>query len=66
MPTYQMSQGDLYLILPLVWTSYDAHQAVFGKYKKAKYTPALGTEALARLDEAMKLPSEQARGATPE
>ncbi len=66
MAAYPMSQGDLYLLLPQVWGAYTEHQAVFGKYKKTKYLPTLAEEALKRLDAAMKLPSQQARGAMPE
>ncbi|MBC7447155.1 MAG: carboxypeptidase regulatory-like domain-containing protein [Hymenobacteraceae bacterium] len=66
MATYPMAQGDLYLLLPQAWGAYTEHQAVFGKYKKTKYSLTLATEALERLDAAMKLPSQQARGAMPE
>lgn len=66
MPTYPMAQGDLYLLLPLVWGLYTDHQPAFGKYKKARYTPTLGAEELAKLDTAMKLPNDQAREGVPE
>ena len=66
MAAYPMAQGDLYLLLAQAWGAYAEHQPVFGNYKKTKYTPTLGTEALARLEAAMKLPSQQARGAMPE
>jgi hypothetical protein len=66
MATYKMSQGDLYLLGPLVWQHYTDHQAVFGKYKKSKYTPTLGAEAVARLEAAAKLRNQQARSAASE
>ncbi len=66
MATYKMSQGDLYLLLPLAWQHYTDHQAVFGKYKKSKYSPTLGAEAVARVEAAGRLRNQQARGATPE
>ena len=66
MATYPMSQGDLYLVLPLAWQQYADNQPAFAGYKKIKYTAALGTEALTRLAAAMALPDDQARGAMPE
>ena len=66
MAAYKMSQGDLYLLGPLVWQHYTDHQAVFGKYKKSKYPPTLGAEAVARLEAAAKLRNQQARGAASE
>ena len=66
MATYPMSQGDLYLVLPLAWQQYADNQPAFAGYKKIKYTAVLGTEALTRLAAAMALPDDQARGAMPE
>jgi hypothetical protein len=57
-----MSQGDLYLVLPLAWQQYQQHQPRFAAYKRS-YTPELATQALAELERAQQLPSAQARGA---
>lgn len=66
MATYKMSQGDLYLLLPLAWQHYTDHQPVFGKYKKSKYTPMLGAEGVARVEAAAAMRNQQARSAAPE
>ena len=60
-----MSQGDLYLLLPLAWQQYADNQAAFEKYKKS-YTLQFGTDAVARLAAAGLLPDAQARGASAE
>lgn len=60
-----MSQGDLYLLLPLAWQQYQQHQPRFAAYKRS-YTPELATQALAGLEAAQQLPGLQARGAASE
>lgn len=60
-----MSQGDLYLMLPLAWQQYQQHQSRFAAYKRS-YTPELATQALAELEAAQQLPGLQARGAASE
>ncbi len=62
MKSLPMSQGDLYLVLPLAWQQYQQHQARFAAYKRS-YTPELAEQALGRLTAAQALPDEQARGA---
>jgi len=60
-----MSQSDLALLLPLAWQNYLDNQPKFGEYK-AGYTPALAPAALARLNAALALPDDAARGANAE
>ncbi len=66
MATYKMSQSDLYLLLALGWQHYTDNQPVFGKYKKTKYTPTLGAEAVSRVEAAAAMRNQQARSAAPE
>ena len=52
-------------MLPLAWQNYLDYQPKLAGYK-ARYTPALATAALGRLDAALLLPDVQARNADPE
>lgn len=65
MANLPMSQGDLYLLLPLAWQHYLDHLATFADYRKI-YTAKLAEDGLRLLREAMALPDEQARGANAE
>ena len=55
-----VSQGDLYLLLPLAWQAYTDHLGDFADYKSG-YTAQLATEQLKALADAQQLPDDAAR-----
>jgi hypothetical protein len=65
MRTLPMSQSDLLLLLPLGWQHYQDHLPRFAEYKDG-YTLARATAALAQLEAANVLPTEDAREADAE
>ena len=57
-----MSQGDLYLMLPLAWQNFLDQLAAFAAYSET-YSAQTAADGLLLLTAAKKLPDEQARGA---
>ncbi|MDQ2769524.1 MAG: carboxypeptidase-like regulatory domain-containing protein [Bacteroidota bacterium] len=55
-----VSQGDLYLLLPLAWQAYTDHLGEFADYKSG-YTAQLATDQLKALAAAQQLPADAAR-----
>lgn len=55
-----VSQGDLYLLLPLAWQAYTKHLGDFADYKSG-YTGQLATTQLKALADAQQLPDDAAR-----
>ena len=55
-----VSQGDLYLLLPLAWQTYTNHLGVFADYKSG-YTAQLATDQLKAVADAQQLPDDAAR-----
>ncbi|MDB5234627.1 MAG: hypothetical protein JWR44_1620 [Hymenobacter sp.] len=60
-----VSQGDLYLLLPLAWQAYTDHLPAFADYKSG-YTAALATAQAQALTAAQALPDDTARSAQAE
>lgn len=65
LPTYKCTQQELYAVCLLGWQNYLNQQADFAAYK-ARYTPKLGTDAIADVLNAKNLPDSVARIAVPE
>ncbi|WP_210521287.1 carboxypeptidase-like regulatory domain-containing protein [Hymenobacter terricola] len=55
-----VSQGDLYLLLPLAWQAYTDHLSAFAEYKSG-YTEQLATTQRQALADAQALPDDSAR-----
>lgn len=62
---YKCTQQQLYAVANLGWQNYLDNLTDFTNYK-AKYTAALGNDAIAAVLAAKNLPNEQARGSVPE
>ncbi|MGY3089137.1 hypothetical protein ACVWYF_002177 [Hymenobacter sp. UYAg731] len=60
-----VSQGDLYLLLPLAWQAYTDHLSDFADYKSG-YTAQLATTQAQALKAAQALPDDTARSAQAE
>jgi hypothetical protein len=60
-----VSQGDLYLLLPLAWQAYTDHLTAFADYKTG-YTAALAAAQAKALAKAQVLPDDAARSAQAE
>ena len=60
-----MSQGDLYLMVPLAWQHYRDQLPTFSGFRKY-YTDQIAVNGLQLLADAMALDDDQARGAGPE